>query len=67
VQRITKYPLLLKQIAHYTEPDQDLHLVHRALGTVEGIVAGINEAVRLAEGEERLRVLSEDLWIGGEG
>lgn len=67
VQRITRYPLLLKQIAHYTEPDQDLAQVQHAQRRVEGIVAGINEAIRLAEGEERLRVLSEDLWIGGEG
>ena len=67
VQRITRYPLLIKQIIHYTEPDQDLYAVQDSLNTVEGIVAGINEEVREVEGLERLRVLSEDLWIGGEG
>jgi len=67
VQRITRYPLLLKQIIHYTEPDQDLHSVTSALRTVEEIVGRINESVREAEGLDRLRVLSEDLWIGGEG
>ncbi|ORY26048.1 hypothetical protein BCR39DRAFT_542389 [Naematelia encephala] len=67
MQRITRYPLLIKQIVHYTEPDQDLHTLQESLHMVEGIVAQINESVRAAEGEERLRVLSEDLWIGGEG
>ncbi|KAK8861200.1 hypothetical protein IAR55_002019 [Kwoniella newhampshirensis] len=71
MQRITRYPLLIKQIISYTDVDSDaaadLPLVSSALETVEGIVGRINESVRDAEGEERLRVLSEDLWIGGEG
>lgn len=67
MQRITRYPLLLRQIAHYTEPDQDLALVISALRTIESIVGNINESVREAENEDRLRVLSEDLWVGGEG
>lgn len=67
VQRITRYPLLLKQIASYTEPDQDLSLVQSALSTIEGTVASINESIREAESYDRLRVLSEDLWVGGEG
>jgi hypothetical protein len=67
VQRITRYPLLIRQILQYTSPDQDLTQVQSALGEVEGITAGINESIRDAEGDERLRVLSEDLWIGGEG
>jgi hypothetical protein len=67
VQRITRYPLLLKQIIHYTSSDQDLQSVQHALAIVEGIVATINESVREAEDLDRLRVLSEDLWIGGEG
>jgi len=41
--------------------------VQRSLEEVESITAGVNESVRAAEGDERLRVLSEDLWIGGEG
>lgn len=67
MQRITRYPLLLKQIAHYTRPDQDLELVQKAKGYAETTVAHINENVREAEGNERLRVLSDDLWVGGEG
>jgi hypothetical protein len=67
VQRITRYPLLLRQILQYTSPDQDFAAVQNALSEAENITAAINESVRDAEGDERLRVLSEDLWIGGEG
>jgi len=67
VQRITRYPLLIRQILQYTSPDQDDLQVQAALNEVEGITAGINEGIRDVEGDERLRVLSEDLWIGGEG
>ncbi|RXK39792.1 hypothetical protein M231_02985 [Tremella mesenterica] len=67
MQRITRYPLLLKQILHYTEPDQDISSVERALRIVESIVARINEGIREVEGQETLKMLSEDLWVGGEG
>lgn len=68
VQRITRYPLLIKQIIAYTPYDSiDLTPLQSALHAVEGIVSRINESVREAEGQERLRVLSENLWIGGEG
>ncbi|WVO21625.1 uncharacterized protein IAS62_002934 [Cryptococcus decagattii] len=68
MQRITRYPLLIKQIIAYTPYDSsDLTPLQSALHAVEGIVSRINESVREAEGQERLRVLSENLWIGGEG
>lgn len=67
VQRITRYPLLLRQILQYTSPDQDFPAVQNALNEAENITGAINESVRDAEGDERLRMLSEDLWIGGEG
>ncbi|KAL7419920.1 hypothetical protein Q5752_005838 [Cryptotrichosporon argae] len=67
MQRITRYPLLIRQIIHYTAPEQDLAAVERALGVAEVTVARINEGVRAAEGDERLRELSDDLWVGGEG
>ena len=41
--------------------------MQNALNTVEGIVANINENVRDAEMHERLKELSEELWVGGEG
>lgn len=67
MQRVTRYPLLLRQIAHYTPPGEDLELVKKALGYAETTVAHINENVREAESRERLQTLSDDLWVGGEG
>ena len=67
MQRITRYPLLLRQILQYTSPDQDFSSVQNALNEAENITAAINESIRDVEGDERLRMLSEDLWIGGEG
>ncbi len=64
VQRITRYPLLIKQILQYTEPDQDRELTERALRTAERILDTINEAIREQEGRDRLKALSQDLWIG---
>jgi hypothetical protein len=67
VQRITRYPLLIRQILQYTSPDQDHTQVQNSLTEAEAITGAINESIRDVEGDERLRVLSEDLWIGGEG
>ncbi|TFY81602.1 hypothetical protein EWM64_g2415 [Hericium alpestre] len=64
MQRVTRYPLLIKQILHYTEPDQDRAEIERALRTAEKILRHINEAIREQEGYQRLRALSQDLWIG---
>ena len=64
MQRITRYPLLIKQILHYTEPDQDRDLIERALYTAEKILENINETIREQEGRDRLKTLSQDLWIG---
>jgi len=64
MQRITRYPLLIKQILQYTEPDQDRVFTERALHTAERILDTINEAIREQEGRNRLKILSQDLWIG---
>lgn len=64
MQRITRYPLLIKQIIQYTEPDEDRTLTERALRTAERILGEINEAVREQEGRERLKALSQYLWLG---
>ena len=56
--------MLIKQIMHYTEPDEDRALTERALRTAERILGDINEAVREQEGRERLKVLSQYLWLG---
>ncbi|KAH9019377.1 hypothetical protein EDB84DRAFT_1517396 [Lactarius hengduanensis] len=64
MQRITRYPLLIKQIMQYTEPDDDRALTEHALRTAERILGDINEAVREQEGRERLKLLSQYLWLG---
>ena len=64
MQRITRYPLLIKQILQYTELDQDREPTERALYTAERILDTINEAIREREGRDRLKALSQDLWIG---
>jgi hypothetical protein len=85
VQRLTRYPLLLRQVSLYadnrswsealtmgpcfqilnfTESMEDQRLVAEALEAVEAVLTSVNESVRKLENEERLRVLSEELWIG---
>ena len=43
---------------------EDQRLVAEALEAVEAVLTSVNESVRKVENEERLRVLSEELWIG---
>ncbi|KAI0294656.1 hypothetical protein B0F90DRAFT_1755296 [Multifurca ochricompacta] len=64
MQRITRYPLLIKQILNYTEPDQDRELIEGALQAAERILGNINEAIREQESRVRLKELSQDLWVG---
>ncbi|KAI0085934.1 hypothetical protein BDY19DRAFT_963763 [Irpex rosettiformis] len=64
MQRITRYPLLIKQILHYSEVAEERRLVENALDTSEKILNHINETIREQEGRERLRTISKDLWIG---
>ncbi|KAI9451971.1 hypothetical protein BJY52DRAFT_1295264 [Lactarius psammicola] len=64
MQRITRYPLLIKQIIQYTEPDEDRTLTEHALRTAERILGNINEAIREQEGRDRLKLLSQHLWLG---
>jgi actin cytoskeleton-regulatory complex protein PAN1 len=64
VQRITRYPLLIKQILHHTEIDTELRDIERALDMSEKILENINESIRDQEGYEKLRDLSQYLWIG---
>ncbi|EJU05869.1 hypothetical protein DACRYDRAFT_113893 [Dacryopinax primogenitus] len=63
MQRITRYPLLLRQVLHYTE-GVDAPAIQRALDTATAILDTINESIREREGEERLAAVSKDLWIG---
>jgi actin cytoskeleton-regulatory complex protein PAN1 len=64
VQRITRYPLLLRQVLNYTEPGQEQTQVKTALDVVEKILEQVNEAIRDNEGRETLKSISQHLWIG---
>ena len=49
---------------HYTDADHDSKLTEHALRTSEKILGRINEEIRAQESRDRLRELSQDLWIG---
>ncbi len=55
------------QILNYTDEGRDAEDIKAALESAESVLADVNESIRDAEGQEKLAVLSEDLWIGGEG
>ncbi|KIY46490.1 hypothetical protein FISHEDRAFT_75585 [Fistulina hepatica ATCC 64428] len=65
MQRLTRYPLLIKKILRYTEEGTgEWTTIHRALATSEKILNCINETIRTQESHKRLQALSENLWIG---
>jgi len=64
MQRITRYPLLIRQILVHTQNERDKANIIVALEAVEGVLNHINESIREQEGRERLAVISKDLWIG---
>lgn len=61
---MTRYPLLIRQILHYTEPSSERDQVQKSLFLVEKILEQINEAIRFQEGRETLKEISQNLWIG---
>ncbi|EKM83232.1 hypothetical protein AGABI1DRAFT_118549 [Agaricus bisporus var. burnettii JB137-S8] len=64
MQRITRYPLLIKQILHYTEGDEEERAIRKSREVAEKILDHINETIREQEGREKLKSVSETLWIG---
>jgi hypothetical protein len=64
VQRITRYPLLIRQILQYTQHGNDRVLLETALLAAESVLEAINESIRDQEGNDRLRELSKTLWVG---
>lgn len=64
VQRITRYPLLIRQILNYTQHGQDREKIDGALHAAEIILEAINESIREQEGHNRLKELSKGLWVG---
>ena len=62
VQRLTKYPLLFKELERAVPPSHRAAVaLRRAARAVEGVVAEVNEKVRHAEGQARLVELAETL------
>ncbi|KAH7105277.1 Dbl homology domain-containing protein [Auriculariales sp. MPI-PUGE-AT-0066] len=64
MQRITRYPLLIKQIIAYTEPGNERLMLESSLRNAEEILESINESIREQENDQRLEALSKNLWIG---
>ena len=64
VQRITRYPLLIRQVLHYTENETDRPPIEQALQSVERVLNLINEAIREQEGRARLEAVSKNLYVG---
>lgn len=64
MQRITRYPLLIKQILQYTETGAEHDAVAAARDMSEKLLDNINETMREQENQETLRKISQNLWIG---
>ncbi|XP_034539912.1 rho guanine nucleotide exchange factor 12 isoform X2 [Notolabrus celidotus] len=54
MQRVTKYPLLLDNIAKYTEDGEEREKVRKAAECCKKILNHVNQAVREAENKQRL-------------
>ncbi|KAG0143956.1 hypothetical protein CROQUDRAFT_48072 [Cronartium quercuum f. sp. fusiforme G11] len=66
MQRLTRYPLLIKQIMKYTDESlADYRLLQTALKKAEMVLTATNEAIREQENELKLAALSERLSIPG--
>jgi len=64
MQRITRYPLLIKQILQYTEVGEEYESIKTAREMAEKLLAHINETIRDQEGAETLKKISQHLWVG---
>jgi hypothetical protein len=64
VQRITRYPLLIKQILQYTDAGEEQEAIFNARKMAESLLDQINETIREQENQETLRQMSQNLWIG---
>jgi hypothetical protein len=70
MQRVTRYPLLFRQILHYTPPEHPDHAdVVAALAGSQQVADAVNAAARGAENRQKLADLLTllDLHVQGEG
>ncbi|KAK3925091.1 Intersectin-1 [Frankliniella fusca] len=66
MQRITKYPLLIKKILHYTTEDHpDYSYMVEALAKAEELCNQVNEGVREKENSDRLEWLQQHVQCDG--
>jgi actin cytoskeleton-regulatory complex protein PAN1 len=47
-----------------TEASKDQEDLKLSLGIAESLLGHINESIREQEGHERLKMISQDLWVG---
>lgn len=65
MQRITRYPLLIKHILKYTEKNTlEYASIEKALDGIEQLLSAINEDVRVQESHTRLHEISNSLVMG---
>ncbi len=64
VQRITRYPLLIKQILQYTDLGEEHDAISSARDVAERLLDHINETIREQENQDTLGRISQNLWIG---
>ncbi|XP_068186712.1 rho guanine nucleotide exchange factor 12 isoform X2 [Antennarius striatus] len=63
MQRVTKYPLLLENIAKYTEDGEEKEKVKKAAECCKQILNHVNQAVREAENKQKLEEYQRRLDI----
>ena len=67
MQRITRYPLLIKQILHYTPKEhQDSQYLRDSLAISENLLKRANEAAKEQESTDRLKELQSQIDFEGE-
>jgi len=54
IQRVMKYPLLLKEMIKNCEDDEERETLERALQKIQSVVQQLNEKQRLAENREKI-------------
>ncbi|KAF8172098.1 hypothetical protein BJ912DRAFT_994425 [Pholiota molesta] len=64
MQRVTRYPLLIKQIEKYTEVGEEYEAIKTSHDMAEKLLEHINETIRQQEGQETLKNISQNLWVG---
>lgn len=54
----------MKQILQYTEGGEEEQAIRKSRDVAEKLLDHINETIREQEGREKLKKVSENLWIG---